>query len=325
MAFYTQLNNECLLFHFTSLKRNTNNYKLVLQQDSIENIRLHGFDSQIPGSSNNKYSNGPMISGNLPGFSDTLKLDTILNSNKNAEQPFKSVFQSHSLKTNDIGPLENHPLNIDWISIHFIVLLGFLAWSRINFHKRLNQIFKSFFAPRYLNQLAREGNIFRERIAIPLLVIYLVSISMLLYLLIRDFSDFHLEGYTNFKLFSIILFIVLVLWFIKNIIVHFIGITFKNGLLISEFMLTNFVFNLMTGLLLFPIIAVSVYTSSKHVLIAALIFWLLIFVYKIVREFFIGLSLIKFSLFNRFLYICTLEILPILIFIKLVMSNLNFV
>ena len=300
-------------------------YELVLQQDSIENTGLQGLDGQTQNPSNNIYNNGPMNHGNLFEYPDTIKPDTILPANTNARQPFKSVFQSHSLKTNEKEPLENHSQNIDWISIHFIIILGFLAWSRINYHKRLNQIFKSFFAPRYLNQLAREGNIFRERIAIPLLVVYLVSVSMLLYLLIRDFSDFHLEGYANFKLFSIILFIVLVLWFIKNIIVHFIGITFKNGLLTSDFMLTNFVFNLMTGLLLFPVIAISVYTSSKEVLIFALLLWLLIFVYKITREFFTGLSLIKFSLFNRFLYICTLEILPILIFIKLVMSNLSFV
>lgn len=297
----------------------------VFQQALDENIELQVLDNQIQNLPNKKASNDYSISENLFNYSDTLKLDTIVTPKLKMGKPFKSVFQSHSLKPSNKEPQEKHPQNIDWISIHFLVLLGFLAWTRVNFHKRLNQIIKSFFAPRYLNQLAREGNIFRERIAIPLLVVYLVSISMLLYLLIKDFSDFHLEGYTNFKMFSIILFAVLVLWIFKNIIVHFIGITFKNRLLTSEFMLINFVFNLMTGLFLFPLIAVSVYSSSTNVLIAALMFWLLIFTYKIIREFFTGLSLIKFSLFNRFLYICTLEILPILILIKLVMSNLDLV
>jgi hypothetical protein len=297
----------------------------VQQQGSIGNTGIHQVNEANHDSANNPVFGDSVVVMDFVDPMDSLGMDSTVSLVSKVDKPTQSVFKSHSLKQQDKESLDHNYLNIDWISIHFILLLGLLAWARINYRKRLFQIVKSFIAPRYLNQMAREGNIFRERIAIPLFVIYLVSFSMLLYLLLTNYSDYHLEGYSGFKLFSIILLIVLILWFIKNILVHFIGVTFKNELVLQDFMLTNFVFNLVSGLLLLPVIAVSVYISSKGTLLAALVFWLLIFGFKIARELFTGLSYAKFSLFNRFLYLCALEILPILIFIKLVMSNLSFV
>ena len=297
----------------------------MLQQDTIE------YSGLLQSSGTNLDSANIHQTGDSTGvavsaiYADSVGMDSIVLSASQTTQSVPSVFRSHTLEPKTTEPLEHYSENIDWISIHFILLLGLLAWTRINYRKRLYQIGKSFVAPRYLYQMAREGSVFRERVAIPLFVIYLVSFSMLLFLLLTHFSNFHLEGYVGFKLFSIILLVVLILWFIKNILVHFIGITFKNELILHEFMLTNFIFNLGSGLMLFPVIAVSVYISSREVLLVALGFWLLIFVFKIARELFTGLSYTKFSLFNRFLYLCALEILPILIFIKLVMSNLSFV
>lgn len=274
---------------------------------------------------NNPTIGNSAVIGDFVESEDSLRTDSTISSVSQTDKSVQSVFQSHTLQPQEKEPLEHLSNNIDWISVHFILLLGLLAWVRINYRKRLFQITKSFIAPRYLNRMAREGNLFKERIVIPLFVIYLISFTMLLYLLLNNFSDFHLEGYASFQLFSIILLIVLILWFLKNVLVHFIGITFKNELILQDFMLTNFVFDLISGLFLFPVLAISVYFSSKEILLAALVFWLLIFVFKIARELFTGLSYTKFSLFNRFLYLCALEIIPILVFIKLVMSNLSFV
>ena len=296
-----------------------------MQQDSSGNTELNNFNKIDFDTVNNPTIGNSAVIGDFVESEDSLRTDSTISSVSQTDKSVQSVFQSHTLQPQEKEPLEHLSNNIDWISVHFILLLGLLAWVRINYRKRLFQITKSFIAPRYLNRMAREGNLFKERIVIPLFVIYLISFTMLLYLLLNNFSDFHLEGYASFQLFSIILLIVLILWFLKNVLVHFIGITFKNELILQDFMLTNFVFDLISGLFLFPVLAISVYFSSKEILLAALVFWLLIFVFKIARELFTGLSYTKFSLFNRFLYLCALEIIPILVFIKLVMSNLSFV
>ncbi|NOX45832.1 MAG: DUF4271 domain-containing protein, partial [Chlorobi bacterium] len=266
----------------------------MLQQDSIENTGLRPLSGTNFDSVDNQL---PVDLSGVAGsaFSvDSVGPDSGVLEVPKTQQAVRSVFHSHTLERQGKEPLEHHYVNIDWISVHFILLLGLLAWTRINYRVRLYQIVKSFVASRYLYQMMREGSVFRERVAIPLFVVYLVSFSMLVYLLLTNFSDFYLEGYTGFKLFAIILLIVLILWFVKNITVHFIGVTFKNELILQDFMLTNFVFNLVSGLLLFPVIAVSVYVSSKDMLLAALVFWLLIFVFKIARELFTGLSYTKF-------------------------------
>ena len=176
---------------------------------------------------------------------------------------------------------------------------------------------------RYLNQLSRDGNIFNERIAIPLLIIYLVSISLLIYLFFTFILESAFWNFYGLKLFSGIMLFILVSWFIKNLVLNFIGNVFKNHLIVTEYILTNFVFNIITGIVLLPFIIVSVYMPSQEMIYTGAILWVLVFIYRLIRELITGLSYTKFSLFYRILYLCTFEIIPLIAITKLVMNYLT--
>jgi hypothetical protein len=254
-------------------------------------------------------------------FGDSTKYNPVPVKTIKSDQ--KSLFKSQNTERSDLKILERNYLNIDWITIHLIICLILTAWVQIYYSKRLRQIIKAFGAMRYTNILSKEGNLFRERISIPLFIIYLVSLSLLIYQVTAGQSGIEMSGFKGLKFFSIIILVILILWFIKNTAVRFVGKTFKNHIILSEYMHTNFIFNMVTGLILLPFIIVSVYLPSLIAVYTGIALWLAIFLYRFVRELFTGLTYTKFSLFPRILYLCTFEIIPFLVFTKLIMSYLS--
>ncbi len=240
---------------------------------------------------------------------------------KNLNRP--SVFSNHLLKPTDTQPIEHTTYSSDWITIHLLICIGLIAWVRLYYPKRLNQVFRSFTGSFYFNQLTREGNIFRERISIPLLIIYLVSTSLLIYLLINGVTGLSGLALKGLKMYSAIMLLVLVTWFLKNAVLTFFGVLFRNEVILSEYLLINFIFNMVVGLVMLPVLIMAVYIPSQQVLYSGIIIWALAFIYRLLRELFMGSSFTKFSLFHRILYLCTFEILPLLVLTKLVMSYLT--
>ena len=192
------------------------------------------------------------------------------------------------------------------------------SWVRLFYFKRLKQVFKSLVGIRFQGMMAREGNVFKERISIALIIIYLISTSLLIYLFFTRILNYELLGLKSFKMFSFIMLVVIVMWIFKNLSNTIIGRVFNNPVIISEYMLTNFI-----GSLLLPILILAVYLPSVEMVYFGLFIWIISFIYRLVRLTITSLSYTKFSLFNRILYLCTFELTPVLVFTKLVMSNLE--
>jgi hypothetical protein len=235
----------------------------------------------------------------------------------------KSIFNSHELVAKNNLALERNTVNRDWITVHLIICLVLTAGVQMYYGKRLKQIVKAIGGMRYTSILTKETNLFRDRISIPLFIIYLVTFSLLIYILIAGDSEPAIANLRGMKFFSMIVLFVLITWFVKNLVLNFIGVLFKNQLILLDYMQINFIFNLITGLILLPFIIFSVYLSFVYIIYVAVVVWLLIYFYRFVRELFTGLSYTNFSLFSRILYLCTFEIIPFLVITKLVMSYLN--
>ncbi|MEZ5199212.1 MAG: DUF4271 domain-containing protein [Bacteroidales bacterium] len=257
-------------------------------------------------------------------FSNDANFDSLFSSSgyQNEIKSKDHLFTTHNLSADSAQAVERPLVNSDWITIHLFICLGLIAWVQIFYRSRLKQIIKAFTGTRSLYQLYREGNIFRERISIPLFMTFLISYSLFIYILIIKFSVSDLVGLSGLKLFSEIMVIFLVSWFLKNLVISFIGTVFKNYLILTEFLLINFVFNILGGLILIPIIILAIYLDSVEWVYGAVIIWLLVFLYRIIRELFTRLTYRNFSLFYRILYLCTFEIIPLLVITKLIMSYL---
>jgi len=250
-------------------------------------------------------------------------VDSIPVGSPDARVLIPSILDNHQLQPQQIAPEVTSYGNEDWITIHFILGLMVYAWVRLFYAKRLKQVFKSLLSVRFQGMLVRDGNVFRERISIALMIIYLISTSLLIYLFFTRILNYELLQLKNFKLFSFIMLVVIVLWIIKNFANTIIGRVFKNPVILSEYILSNFIFNITIGSILLPILILAVYLPSVEMVYLGLFIWVIAFIYRLIRLVFTSLSYTKFSLLNRILYLCTFELIPVLILIKLVMSNLE--
>lgn len=253
---------------------------------------------------------------------DSLAVDSVVEESVFQPQLIPSILDLGPMDTGNFQPRTLPFGNEDWITVHIILILMVYAWIRLFYNKRLKQVLRSSAGIRFQGMMAREGNILRERISIALMIVYLVSTSLLVYLFFTRILNFELFQLKSFQLFSLIMLIVIFSWILKNLGNTILGKIFRNPVILSEYLLTNFVFNVATGSILLPIVILAIYLPSVDMIYIGLIVWGLAFLYRLIRLVATSISYTKFSFFNRILYLCTFELTPVIVLTKLVMSNL---
>ncbi len=228
-----------------------------------------------------------------------------------------SIFKPHNLEPIHTGPLSIDHQSFDWITLVFIACLFVLAWIQTSQSKRLSQIFHAVFLPHYVNQLEREGNLFKERISLGLGFIYYSISSIFVFLIVREYSIVP-PGWSNMAFTGIIFAGLFFFQNLKSAAVNFSGIIFDTREIARLYHLNTLIFNNMIGLVLFPLVVIATYWSSSIVIITGIILVLLLLIYRLFRGFLTGMDNKSYNLFYLFLYLCTLEILPLLLLYKVI-------
>jgi len=240
----------------------------------------------------------------------------------NAEiKAFKSLFQTEAkVPTLEEEPLPDqvHPV---WVPMMLLVCFILLAWGRLFFRRRLDMIFRAVFAKNYANQLIREGNIFNERIGLILFFNYINMMALFVYLSL-PILNIKMPNFSPFILYLILAGAFLGLWAFKIIIVRLLSVLF-NTLEYSRDLLANlYIYNLFAGIIMLPTIACMAYADSELFFYILLAIIPIVYLLRIIRAAAIGFKVIKFSVFHLLLYLCTLEILPLIVLAKILTRNM---
>ena len=110
------------------------------------------------------------------------------------------------------------------------------------------------------------------------------------------------------------------LFSIKMIALKLLSNIFKTERPAYTYIFTIFLFNMIAGLLLLPIVILTAYAPVEYreiLLRSGLILLVLIFLYRIVRVFIIWSGQLRASIFYLFLYLCAFEIAPLLLIGKI--------
>lgn len=228
-----------------------------------------------------------------------------------------SVFQPHNLEPKHRGPLAINQQSTDWITLVFLVCLIVFAWLQTSYSKRLGQIFRAVAQPHHVNQLEREGNLFKERITLGLGLIYYLVSSVFVFQAFTMFGSIPPE-LNSLALAGIILAGIFLYQLIKSAIIYFIGVIFNTGESARQYQLIILIFNYIIGIILFPVAVIAFYWNSSAILIAGIVIVSLLLLYRIFRGILTGRDNRSYNLFYLFLYLCTLEILPLLLIFKLI-------
>jgi hypothetical protein len=226
-----------------------------------------------------------------------------------------SIFKPHNLEPKHAGPLAIDHQATNWITIVFLACLFIFAWIQTSYSKRLTQIFRAVAQPHHVNQLERDGNLFKERIALGLGLNYYLISSIFIFQIISDWGSIP-TGFNSLVIAGIIFSGLFAYQFLKSSIIHASGIIFNTGESARQYQLILLIFNYIIGIILFPIVVIAFYWNNSAFLIAGIILISLLIIYRLSRSFLTGQDNKSYNLFYLFLYLCTLEILPLLLIYK---------
>ena len=204
-----------------------------------------------------------------------------------------------------------------WIEGIIIALFLMLAVIRISYPNETLVMFQAFYNNRVLAQISKEDNLFNSWPFIFLYLLFGFTIGMFLFL-VSKFTRLGgvAEGVNLYVAFSVS---VMILFTFKIITVRFLGFLFDISRLVREYVSILYLSYFNAALLFLPIVLVMAFSSSflaKYYIVFAFIMLVGIFVLQFLRasgSIFKTYSLSKFYLI---LYLCALEIGPILILIK---------
>lgn len=279
-------------------KRNNSKFSIISQQDSTQGDTL--VQAEIDSNSIVGIDSGAINQGVL--------------------QP--SFFQNHSLQAIQTEPVNNKANNPDWFSIILIILVIAFTYIKFNYDRIFKQLLNAFLSTNASNQIIREENVMVQRASIILSSIFYLAGGLFLYQL-ADYYSWSLMGisheFSRFLVFSLILAFVSPL---KMIVLKILGFIFDSDKLTSSYSFNIFLINNILGLVLIPLITIFAYfpyQSGSTILHSGIVIVSLAFLYRLIKGYSIWQSSGHFPVLYFILYLCSLEIAPILVLLKYTM------
>ncbi len=181
----------------------------------------------------------------------------------------------------------------------------------------LNQISSSFLNENFLRQTHRSSQNNFSSIYIILYTLALLNVAIFIYLLCDHFD----WERPNSILFLLKMAGVVGLIFIgKHLLLSIVGYIFPIQKELSLYNFTIMVFGILIGLLLLPInivIAFAPIAIGKVIVYLALGAIIAIYLFRIIRGLSIGSKYLVLHKFHFFIYLCTVEILPVIVLLKI--------
>jgi hypothetical protein len=220
--------------------------------------------------------------------------------------------------------LPSHPLRYhsnDWFTFLFLLTLLILALVRSSTKKYFNLLLQSVGSIQASARMYREQNISLVQGSSAMEVFYLIVMALFGYQ-ISQFAgiDFPLPGVLIFLICLAAIFIFIQT---KYLIYKMLGFFSETSADTREYLFNIQNYHRMLGLLLWPIVAAIAWLpieNSRILLFTGLFLTALINLLYLIRG---ARILIKkhYSIFYLFLYLCSLEILPLLLFLKVLQTS----
>lgn len=205
-----------------------------------------------------------------------------------------------------------------------MVLLVILTLLMTLFRSLFRRVYRAFINDNMLNQLYREQEASGNLAFLILYANFLLNLGFFVFLLTKEFGVSTTVGHFWWLLYCIIGVSGLVV--LKHLILQLLGAIFPIQKEISVYNFTIIIFGIVIGLILVPVNVFMAYGPEN--LIPAIIYStfvvvILIYLFRSLRGLFIANKFLVFHKFHFLLYICTVEIGPILILTKLILGKVG--
>lgn len=149
-----------------------------------------------------------------------------------------------------------------------------------------------------------------------LIINYYFTLSLFLFLSTTNFNIVLGRLLTN-EYFLFFLVAVITCYAYRLIIIYFTGFIFNTAEVAAKQIKLYVNIDNLTGLLYIPIIFLMVFLKTEILIYFGILILVVFQIYKWLQTFMLGKSIQGFSVLHLFMYLCTLEIVPLIVLIKL--------
>lgn len=230
-----------------------------------------------------------------------------------------SLFKGHLLQAGNIKESSAAGHTPSWIFISLLFAISIYALIRQYSNRKLTLYINSFFTSRFTGQLMREESGIFNRITIGLLVAF-VLISGIFVIQVMDYNNSMVKDSGLITKYALVCAAIVAVYSIKFIFIKLFGFIFKMNVLINDYIYYVILINIVIGMALLPVVIGYEFfdrISNKIWVYSGFAIMAILLIFRIVRGVELGIGKVKISMLYIFLYLCTLEILPILLIVKL--------
>lgn len=203
-----------------------------------------------------------------------------------------------------------------WVLIIVFFLFLILAIIRIVFPMELRTIVDAYYKERLLLQVSKEDSLATSWPYIFLYALFSLSLGLFIVLVMSSFSD---KNYLTFENFIKNAIFVAALFIAKILIIRFVSFIFSLEKIVREYVAVLYLVYFNSMFLLMPFLLALLFVPVAYfqfITVVYIVLIIILFTYRFLRTALHLFGNFKFSIFYLILYLCSLELAPILILVR---------
>lgn len=233
-----------------------------------------------------------------------------------------SIFSEHLLKPVHSVPMFKAGTNSYWPGILLFFVFGLYVAVKVYSPKKLMQVFASVFSLQAAKQLLREDYKLNRRVSVFLSIGFVIISAFVAYIA-NNYFGLILKEKSSLYQYLFFAGVILIMYLVKYVVTYTLSFIIGEFDLGKEYFFNIFIFNQTAGVALFPIVLCILFSklSTELFLYPGIVICAVFFFLRLFRGFVISTLEQNIGVLYIFLYLCSLEILPLLVLIKFLLNN----
>ncbi|MBK8079388.1 MAG: DUF4271 domain-containing protein [Saprospiraceae bacterium] len=306
------------LFVITLQSQNNNPFEIRSRLDSVAKVQTNVKTISIPETTTDLVSDSSLSRLSIDSF-NTREVNPFDVDHIPLRKTFgsKSVEKKNLPEKTEVIPSQSNNF-IFWLLLFISALLAIVINVNLSLIKL---VFRSLFNINMFKLFQREEGAVISLSQLLLYSIFFVNASILIFLFLKT------KNSVSSSMDWVYIFLGLGLFYvIKHILLFILGNIFSIQKATSLYSFSILSYHIFAGIILLPINLISAFAPDKisvFFIYLSLFFLFIVVLLKIIRGLIISLDFWNNNFFQFFIYLCTFEILPVLILVKFLLYQFN--
>ncbi len=241
---------------------------------------------------------------------------------KDALLDYDPIFKDHLLKPTHSGAIFNNATESYWPPVILFIVLCIAVILKVTAPVKTLRILNAAYNLQIARQVEREDYSAFKRVSVLMSLIFVLTTAFLFYKLNQLYGSILFNNGSLFQYLFFVL-VVITIYAVKFICINIVSFLTETGNLFTEYINNTLIVNQAIGLLLFPVMVLAELSPLDPVWLVfpSVLFLMLGYLLRLYRGFVFAGMEEGIGILQLFVYLCALEILPLLVTIKFVVLN----